>query len=316
MAKKILLIVFGVLLLLIGLAVAALGSLALAVGGRSGAIHSGFHPVSTPTHAFVSDAEHIRQDQSFDVRSGHATLEVDARNGNGPLFIGVAPAQQVQSYLAGSAYTTVTDVHFGPFRLDTRLTGGTAQPARPADQSFWVAQSSGPSPHLAWKITGGDYRLVVMNADASGSVRADARLGLRIPDLFGVALGSTIGGCLVALLGLALLVWGIATHRPPAVGGGYGGTAATPPGGSGGGGPPGYGQPTYPPSGYQPNQPAPPGPYPTAMPAGSGPEAGDMPWTGTGDATGNPPAMTPPPDATTEAPPERPRQPGAHRRDR
>ena len=81
MAKKIVLIVFGIVILLVGLAVTALGVAGLAVGGRSGSIQSGYHAVSTPTYAFVSNAEQLRRGQGFELNSGHATLRVDARNG-------------------------------------------------------------------------------------------------------------------------------------------------------------------------------------------------------------------------------------------
>ena len=52
-----------------------------------------------------------------------------------------------------------------------------------------------------------------MNADASAGVHTDARLGLRIPGLFGTALGATIGGGVLTLLGIGLLIWGIAAKR-------------------------------------------------------------------------------------------------------
>ena len=314
MAKKIVLIVFGVVILLVGLAVTALGVAGLAVGGRSGSIQSGYHAVATPTYAFVSNAQQLRRGQGFELNSGHATLHVDARNGGEGLFVGVGPAQQVTSYLAGSSYATVTDVNFGPFRLDTRQTAGNAKPARPADQSFWVAQASGTSPTLTWPIASGDYRLVVMNADALAGVRTDARLGLRIPGLFGTALGATIGGSVLTLLGLGLLIWGIAGKRRPAIPGygppagyaptdyppaaGYPPPAGYPPGGADPGYPPGGadpGNPVYPapgsqaPAGQPPSRPVPtytdptghptspterPYEYPPTMPASSGTESG------------------------------------------
>jgi hypothetical protein len=283
MAKKIVLIVFGIVILLVGLAVTALGVAGLAVGGRSGSIQSGYHSVATPTYAFVSNAQQLRRGQGFELNSGHATLHVDARNGGEPLFVGVGPATQVTSYLAGSSYATVTDVNFGPFRLDTRQTAGNAKPASPADQSFWVARASGTSPTLTWPIASGDYRLVVMNADASAGVRTDARLGLRIPGLFGTALGATIGGGVLTLLGLGLLIWGIAAKRRPPMPG-YGEPA-------------GYAPPTgYPPTSYPPSTGYPPSDgYPS--PAGYPPGGADP---------GNP--MYPPPDSQTPGgqPPSRP----------
>src|SRR5262249_16716848 len=206
MAKKILLIVFGIVILLIGLAVAALGAVGLNFGGRAGVIQSGFHTIGTSTYAFVTDAQQVRKGQGVELRSG-GTLRIDARSSK-PVFIGVGPAQQVDSYLSGVAYETITDVNFSPFRLDIQHSSGLAPPAKPGDQSFWVASKTGTSPHLTWSIASGNFRVVIMNADASPGVQTDARAGVQIPNLFGTSLGATIGGSLLALLGLGLLIWG------------------------------------------------------------------------------------------------------------
>jgi hypothetical protein len=254
MAKKVLLIVFGIVVLLIGLAVAALGAVGLAFGGRSGVIESGYHAIGTPTYAFVSNAEQVRRGQGVEVRSGHGTLHIDARNSSKPLFIGVAPTQQVDSYLSGVAYETISDVKFSPFRLDTQRSTGTAPPAKPQDQSFWVASASGTSPRMTWPISSGNFRLVIMNADGSAGVQSNVRAGVQVPDLFGTSLGATIGGSFLALLGLGLLIWGIKTkRRQPAYPGGYGPPGYGQPGyGQPGGGQPGHGQPGYGQQGYGP----------------------------------------------------------------
>jgi hypothetical protein len=331
-AKKVLLIVFGLVILLIGLAVTALGSAGLAFGGHSGVIESGFHSIGTSTYGFVSNPGQVRRGQGVEVRSGNATLRVAARSSQ-PVFIGVGPAQQVDSYLNGVPYETVTDVHFDPFRLDLQSSTGTVHPAKPGDQSFWVAKATGTSPDLSWPIVSGSYRVVMMNANGSAGVLSDTQVGLRIPGLFGASLGTTIAGGLLSLIGLGLLIWGIATKRrqPAAVQGygppGYGAPGAAgyptnyppqgyPPPGQEGQGYQGYPpQGGYPPqSGYPPQGGNPPsaGPPPSAgyppttggagyagpMEAGSGAEHGvEMPWTGTGDSTGTPPGAS---DATTE----------------
>src|SRR5262249_3490031 len=49
MAKKIILIVLGVIALLVGLAITAAGAAGLALGGRHGVIQSGYHAISTST---------------------------------------------------------------------------------------------------------------------------------------------------------------------------------------------------------------------------------------------------------------------------
>jgi len=213
MAKKIILIIVGLFALLSGLAVTAGGSALLALGGRTGTIHSGYHAVTTQTAAFVSDPAQIRDSSNVDIKAGTATLQIDGRNSLKPLFVGVGPSDQVAAYLANSPYEVVTKIDFSPFALTTSQNPGASQPAVPTDQSFWVAQATGQSPQLSWDIANGSYRVVVMNADGSPDVGLDARVGLRVPALFTGALAATIGGALVALLGLALLIWGIAARR-------------------------------------------------------------------------------------------------------
>jgi hypothetical protein len=298
--KKIVLIVLGVIALLVGLAITAAGATGLAFGGRSGVIKTGYHAISTPTTGFVSNPGEIRSSNDAGQTGGSATLQVDARDSSKPLFLGVAPSAQVDAYFNGATYDRVTKVDFGNFRLDTTRINGTTQPAAPADQSFWVAQASGTSPQLRWPITNGEYRLVIMNADASPGVDLSARAGLRIKSLFGIALGATIFGGLLALLGLGLLIWGIAAKRRDAA-------MAYP-----GGGPPGYPPPPagYPPPGYPPPpgyQPPPAGypPPPAAPPPGYQTPAPGYPPPGANPPppAGPPPSANPPTDYQPPEPP-------------
>lgn len=273
MVKKVLLIVFGLIAFLLGLVITAAGAALLAVGGSSGTLRSGYHAIGTPTYGFVSDPKQVRSDQNQSLRSGEATLIVDARNSRRPVFIGVGPTDQVNRYLTGTTYDTVNKIDFGGnFDFETTRVPGTAQPAAPGDQTFWVAQATGTNPQLRWKIADGDYRVVVMNADASSNVNTDVRIGLRVPGLHGAALGLTIGGGLLTLLGLGLMIWGIAAKRSRPPEAGYPGYP----------GYPGYGQPVpasgypaTPPPGTQPGQPAPP----YAPPTTSGQPGTPMPGT-------------------------------------
>jgi hypothetical protein len=280
MVKKVILIVLGLVLFIVGLAIAAVGGVALGFGGRDGIIQSGYHSVSTPTNAFVSDPSRIRNSNSVDVGGNAVTVRVEGRDSPKPLFIGVGRTSQVNAYLNGTSYDEVNDVNFGDrFRLDLTRVNGAGQPAAPADQSFWVASASGTSPRMDWDVTDGDYRVVVMNADATPAVSLDARVGLRIRNLFGFGVGATIAGGLLALLGLALFIWGIMAKRKreelPV--GGYppgpyppGGPTAEYPGGRG---PPQVG--TYgPPYPSQMGPPPPPSaPPPTTPPSGTQPPA-------------------------------------------
>lgn len=245
MVKKVVLIVLGLILFIVGLAIAAVGGVALGFGGRSGIVQSSFHAISTPTSAFVSDPAKVRNSNDVNTGGSNVTIRVDGRNSSKPLFIGVGPTSQVNAYLNGVSYDRVTDVNFGNFRLDTTRVNGAGQPAAPGDQSFWVASASGANPQMNWKVSNGDYRVVVMNADGSPRVALEARAGLKIKNLFGIGIGAVIAGAFLALLGLALLIWGIAAKRkieqpvgypgpypPPGYPAGYPPTGGGPPGGN------------------------------------------------------------------------------------
>jgi hypothetical protein len=199
----------------------------------------------------------------------------------------------------------VTKVDFGDFRLVTTRIDGTTQPAAPGDQTFWVASATGTSPQLRWPIANGDYRLVIMNADASPGVSLDARAGLKIKGLFGLALGATIFGGLLALLGLGLLIWGIAAKRSrqitPAYPGGY--PAGYPPAGTPANQPGGGWQP--PPGGYPPAPGSAPPPPPPPPPGTTTPMYPPQPPPGPGTPT-YPPQAPPPTNPPEQPPPTNP----------
>lgn len=95
------------------------------------------------------------------------------------VFVGVAPAAQVDDYLAGAAPRVP-----------------------PGDLDIWVAQASGTGQQqLTWTPARGSWALVVMNSDASRGVDADLDAGATLPAL------PWVGGALM-LLGLVLLVTG------------------------------------------------------------------------------------------------------------
>jgi len=291
MAKKVILIILGALLTLCGIAGVCGGGALLGVGGSGGQIRSGYHGISTPTTAFVSDPTKVENSSNVRTEGGDTSLLLDGRNSAKPLFIGVGPTSQVDRFLAGSPYESITNVNFSPFRLTSTTVDGGSRPAAPGDQSFWVARATGADPQLRWKIADGDYKVVVMNADASQGLNLQARIGIKAPVLGGVGIGLLIGGIVVALGGIALLIWGIRTRRrndPQDLvnTGGY--TPAYP--GTGGypGSPyPGAGTP-YPGSGGAPGS----GGYPGT---GSDPGSGGYPGSGTDPGSGGYPGTTPSP---------------------
>jgi hypothetical protein len=80
---------------------------------------------------------------------------------------------------------------------------GTAAPAAPASQGFWVARSQGRSPAVDWKIRDGSYRGVLMNADGRPGVSTRSSFGVKVPYLSGISVGLLLGGLVLAGAGVA-----------------------------------------------------------------------------------------------------------------
>ena len=152
------------------------------------------------------------------------------------MFIGIAPAADVQRFLSGTSYDQLRGyaVASGGPTYQTHLGGA---PAAPGSQNFWRADVSGTGTQsLTWKVEGGRWALVLMNADASAGVSATASVGATAPFLFPLALGLLIGGGIAVLVAGLLLFGAVAmlrpgspTQRSESLSGGWGANLAPPP---------------------------------------------------------------------------------------
>jgi hypothetical protein len=221
--KRVVLIVIGVILLVGGALTAVAGGALMAAFGSNSTLTSGPHRVSTPTSALVAAMDDIKDTNGVATTVGRPRLRVSLTGAGRDVFIGVGPAAAVDSYLSGAAIDKVTDLDVDPFRLTTARQNGTAQPAPPGAQTFWTARDSGPSVSIDWKVSDGSYRLVLMNVDAAPDAAADGRFALEIPHVFPIGIGLLAAGCVVALIGVLLLVIGARTRRVPqaSANGGY-----------------------------------------------------------------------------------------------
>jgi hypothetical protein len=201
----------------------------LAVGGvalwgdsekdADGYLSTDSHDFAASTHALASESLDVDLDgaewlmDSED--SGDVRLEV-APQGDEPVFVGIAPTDQVSRYLSGVAHTSVSDVDSWPFEAsyDERSVAGDRNPARPGAQPIWAASAQGAGTQtLEWDVEDGDWSVVVMNADGSRGVNAEVEAGAKVPFLSEIGWTAIGTGAVLLIAAAGLLVLGIRTPR-------------------------------------------------------------------------------------------------------
>ena len=169
--------------------------------------------LSTPTYAITTDDVEL-----LDWPAGTlgdpgrlATIRVSAGTARGtPLFVGIAPAGDVEQYLGGVERDVVvgTDGDWGGgFSVDYDRRSGGAPGSTPTAEPFWTASAAGVGEQtLVWPVEEGVWSLVVMNADGSRAVAADVELGAKVNFLGWLAVGLAVAGALLLLGGVAGIV--------------------------------------------------------------------------------------------------------------
>lgn len=216
-------LISGALLVLVsgGLLLGA-GTTALAdqaARDSDGYLMTGRTTVSAPGHAVTSEAFEVPLNGPDWTRPswslGTLRAQASTTDPERPLFLGVARSADVDRYLAGVPHSVVQGLDNGTPRYES--VAGTAFPASPGDQSFWIHQAEGTGPlELTWSSDEPDWVLVVMGADGAAGVSATADLGATMPILGRVAGGLAIAGLALLLSGAALMI--IAFRPAPAAG--------------------------------------------------------------------------------------------------
>lgn len=275
--KRAILIIVGIIVLLVGLAVGCAGGAVATVVGSDGKYDWAVGTASSQGYAIVFNQFEVTGTGQQNAKQ-FVDFTVGAHSANGKtLFIGLAPAAEISSYLAGVPHDVITEVTTG--RAVT-IPGDTA-PKTPADQSFWSAQATGLDPSISLLSTAGPQSLVVMNADPSTAVSTVLRVGVSSGSIFPIGIAFVALGLLLIVLAIWMFVRAAKakrkppvppTNAPPSPGIGYGQAAPVPGYGSGYPPPPAYppvylpppaqtpASPNYPPPGPPPGQT--PGPYP------------------------------------------------------
>jgi hypothetical protein len=119
-------------------------------------------------------------------------------------FVGIAPTDQADRYLGGVPRTVLTDL---PGRRAVTVDGTAPPPTAPGAAGIWVAESSGAGTRtLTWEPTGGDWTVVIMNADASRGLTVRGDVGATVPALTGIAVGLLTAGAVLVAAGALLVV--------------------------------------------------------------------------------------------------------------
>jgi hypothetical protein len=214
----VLLVVFGSLLALVGLALTAI---AISLGWVAFAQRDGRF-LTTPVERYAVDSYALTtQELNVLVDPGTPTLargdiarvlvRGTSARADGEIFIGIAPQSEVSQYLASVEHSELTDVRVRPFLPQYRSVPGTKAPDPPGQQGFWVVSAQGPgTQQVETVLRSGSWVVVVMNADASRPIAVDLQAGART-DLFGpITIAVLIGALVLLAIGVPLLVVGAA----------------------------------------------------------------------------------------------------------
>ncbi len=220
---KVLLVVFGVLVGIVGVGLVIGGTAGLvfrlAFADRDGFMASGEARLLSNAYGIVTQTARIGGDAPW-WRGSRVTLRVEVRaaDPSRALFVGVADWRDAQAYLAGVARDEVVDFELRPVWVGYRSIPGGPPPEPPGRRPLWAARAEGVGVQtLTWDVVPGEWTLVVMNADGSQGVEAWASVGVRFPALLPFAIGVLVGGLALVALAVALIYVGV-RGRPLAEG--------------------------------------------------------------------------------------------------
>ena len=213
--RRVILGVLGAILILVGAGSAFSGAVLVGAFGPDGRVDSPTIRLTTSSAALTSDVARIDADLPEGVNFAQIHLSATSLEGD-DVFIGVGPAREVLSYLAGSPYDVVSGIDGRTDSAELRRVSGTGTPPPPTSESFWLAQSFGAGKQtIDWDIAGGRYLFVVMNADGTAGADVQARAGVSAPWIFASGVGALAAGIVLVILGAVLLAFGFRSPRKP-----------------------------------------------------------------------------------------------------
>jgi hypothetical protein len=215
---KIVAIVIGAFLVLIGVVLLAPGGFLLWAYGTqrdsSGYFETSNRVVSTSTYALTTPDVNVDIGGNWVPQSATAAIRMRAAStGATPLFVGIGPSDLVAQYLADVGHEEITNFGWFSSSVNYRRVPGGAPPSTPGQETFWVAKQEGTGVRtLEWQVKGGNWTAVIMNADGSAPVTASISLGARFGFVLPIGVGLLAGGIVLLAVGVVLIVLG--ARRP------------------------------------------------------------------------------------------------------
>ena len=227
----------GIPLTLIGLFMTIGGVAILAWVGLDGSFTLPTTRAFGDGNALVFDE--IALDPSFPTSGSlSTTLDVTVDGGGKDVFVGIGRTDFVAKYLAGVPVDRIVQINW-PGGVRTEHVAGTATPEDPpAHKRFWKASDEGAQAAIHWTLQGGDWTLVIMNADGSAGVDVTGSGSVTLPLLgpvgaaiLAVGLIALVAGVLLTISGAKTPKTGVAAPAPvaPAPDGAEGGAGPAPP---------------------------------------------------------------------------------------
>ncbi len=218
-AGKVILLVFGVLVLLVAAGLLLGGGASMVLDRHftdaDGYLATEAIQIETENYAVLSETARLHRHMLWERWPATFRVQAVPHRDGAAVFLGIASTERVAEYLAGVPHAIVEEFSIRPNRITFRRAPGTDEPTSPVVQRFWAAAVSGPGEQtLEWEVVPGDWVLVLMNADGSSGVHASVSLGLRLPWLGRVGLGLVVSGALVLLIGVASVLFAVRGPAP------------------------------------------------------------------------------------------------------
>ena len=166
---------------------------------------------SSPRYAIVSETPDLdTEGAEWALDTFLGTVRITSESDR-DVFVGIGPAAEVDRYLEGIEHDMVAGFDDNDASYERR-SGSDSPTGSPREQTFWVASATGAGEQaLDWEPVDGDWRVVLMNTDASRGVSSDMSIGAELDTVLWIGLGLLAVGALFAA-GAALAITG-GVHR-------------------------------------------------------------------------------------------------------